>query len=72
MALIAHPKSIKDDDIVFDLIRHGAQGLEVYHPIHADADTKKYSQMAESKNFLFLAERTGMAKIVAQKFRILP
>ena len=30
--IIAHPKSIRNDDIVLDLLRYGAQGLEVYHP----------------------------------------
>ena len=47
--IIAHPKSINDDDIVLDLINYGAQGIEVYHPIHTDEDTKKYLQMAESR-----------------------
>jgi len=47
--IIAHPKSIKDDDIVLGLIRYGAQGIEVYHPIHANDDVKKYLHMAEGK-----------------------
>jgi len=45
--VIAHPKSIKNDDIVLDLIRYGAQGLEAYHPSHDSGDTAKYLQMAE-------------------------
>ena len=47
--VIAHPKYFDDDDILFDLIRHGAQGLEVYHPTHADSDTTKYLQVAIDK-----------------------
>ena len=47
--VIAHPKSIGDDDIVLDLIRYGAQGLEVYHPMHNSEDTAKYLQMAMDK-----------------------
>ena len=47
--VIAHPKLIEDDGIVLDLIRHGAQGLEVYHPAHADDDTAKYLQMTADK-----------------------
>ena len=45
--IIAHPKSIKNDDIVLDLMRYGAQGLEVFHPIHSLEETKKYKQIAE-------------------------
>jgi len=47
--VIAHPKSIKNDNIVLDLIRYGAQGIEVYHPIHTPEDTLKYLQMAENE-----------------------
>jgi len=47
--VIAHPKSIENDNIVMDLIRHGAQGIEVYHPTHSDEDIKKYLQMAETE-----------------------
>ena len=47
--VIAHPKNIGDDDIVLDLIRYGAQGLEVYHPSHSSEDSSKYLQMAEDK-----------------------
>jgi len=44
--VIAHPKSICDDDTVLDLIRYGVQGLEVYHPSHSQDDVAKYLQMA--------------------------
>ena len=47
--VIAHPKTIGNDDIVLDLIRYGAQGIEVYHPKHTAHDTLKYLQMAENK-----------------------
>jgi len=47
--IIAHPKSIGDDDIVLDLIRYGARGLEVYHPMHSQEDTDRYLQMAKDK-----------------------
>ena len=47
--VIAHPKSIKNDNIVLDLILYGAQGIEVYHPIHTSEDTLKYLQMAENE-----------------------
>ena len=47
--VIAHPKSIKNDDIVFDLIKYGLQGIEIYHPIHGEDDIQKYLQVAEDK-----------------------
>ena len=47
--VIAHPKTIGNDDIVLDLIRYGAMGLEVYHPSHSSEDASKYLQMAEDK-----------------------
>ena len=42
-----NPKSIENDDIVLDLLRYGAQGLEVFHPIHSLKETEKYKQIAE-------------------------
>jgi hypothetical protein len=43
--IIAHPKSIENDDIVLDLLRYGAQGLEVFHPTHSSEETNKSKQM---------------------------
>jgi len=47
--VIAHPKTIGDDDIVLDLIRYGAMGIEVYHPRHTVQDSAKYLQIAHNK-----------------------
>ena len=47
--VIAHPKSIGNDNVVVDLIEYGALGLEVFHPIHASGDIMKYQQIADSK-----------------------
>ena len=47
--IIAHPKYFDCDDILFDLIQHGAQGIEVYHPTHTNEDTAKYLQIANDK-----------------------
>ena len=52
--VIAHPKYFDCDDILFDLIRHGAQGLEVYHPTHTNDDAAKYLQIANDKK-LYIA-----------------
>jgi hypothetical protein len=40
--IIAHPKTISNDDTVLDMLRYGAEGLEVFHPIHAIEEMKKY------------------------------
>jgi len=48
--IIAHPKSIGNDDTVVDLLRYGAQGLEVFHPVHTKDDVTKYQQLAEAEN----------------------
>ena len=55
--VIAHPKSIKNDRIVLDLINYGAQGIEVYHPIHNNEDNVKYLQIAKDKK-LFITGGT--------------
>jgi len=51
--IIAHPKSIENDDIVRDLLRYGAQGLEVFHPVHSIKETQKYKLIAkENKKYV--------------------
>jgi predicted metal-dependent phosphoesterase TrpH len=51
--IIAHPKTISNDDTVLDLLRYGAEGLEVFHPIHAIEEMKKYEQIAiENKKYI--------------------
>lgn len=47
--IIAHPKSIGDDEIVLKLVDYGAQGLEVFHPIHTSRDVQRYWQIASKK-----------------------
>jgi predicted metal-dependent phosphoesterase TrpH len=47
--IIAHPKSIGNDIIVNELLQYGAQGLEVFHPIHNKDDIKKYQQLTDEK-----------------------
>jgi predicted metal-dependent phosphoesterase TrpH len=34
---------------VSDLLEYGAQGLEVFHPIHTHEDILRYKQLAETK-----------------------
>lgn len=50
--VIAHPKSIGDDNIVTDLIHAGVEGLEIYHPSHSAQETLKYEAMANEHKLL--------------------
>lgn len=50
MAILAHPRLVGDDKLVVDLIKTGIHGLEVYHPEHDQAATKKYLAMANQYN----------------------
>ena len=52
ISIIAHPKGIGDDSLVNNLLKYGAQGLEVYHPTHTKDDALRYLQIAESKKML--------------------
>lgn len=50
--VIAHPKSVDNDDTIRDLINHGVKGLEVYHPIHSKSEIEKYMQMSIDNRLL--------------------
>ncbi len=50
--VIAHPKSIANDDVVMDLIRAGVEGLEIYHPSHTQEESEKYERMAQANHLL--------------------
>lgn len=50
--VIAHPKSIGDDDRVASLLDRGAMGLEVFHPSHRAEHTEKYLDMAKRRGCL--------------------
>lgn len=55
--IIAHPKSVQNDEKIKELINCGVQGLEVFHPIHTEFDIIKYKQIAEANN-LFISGGT--------------
>jgi 3',5'-nucleoside bisphosphate phosphatase len=50
--VIAHPKLVHDDDIVMDMIKLGAKGIEVYYPLHTPQETEKYLRMAREHGLL--------------------
>ncbi|MCE5285364.1 MAG: PHP domain-containing protein [Pelosinus sp.] len=51
-AVLAHPGLIDNDDIVFEVINVGIDGLEVYHPMHTSWQANKYLEMAQKYNLL--------------------
>ena len=51
VAVIAHPKHIKNNNIV-DIIKLGVDGIEAYYPEHDLNDTKKYLELAKEYNLL--------------------
>ena len=55
VAVIAHPKLIKNDKIVTDIIKKGIDGIEVYHPEHNTNDQKKFLQIAKDYNLIITA-----------------
>jgi len=46
-SVIAHPGLYGDDELVEEIIRYGAQGIEVYHSDHGLEDELRYNRMAE-------------------------
>ncbi|MFC0330772.1 PHP domain-containing protein [Paenibacillus sepulcri] len=46
-SVIAHPGLYGDDVLVEEIIRHGAQGIEVYHSDHGPEDEIRYIRLAE-------------------------
>lgn len=51
-AVLAHPKLVKDDELVEDVLSRGIQGIEVFYPRHDEEDVKRYMAMAEKYNLL--------------------
>ena len=48
--VLAHPGLIGSDELVYDIIKLGIAGLEVYHPEHDIAVTNKYLSIAQKYN----------------------
>lgn len=52
LAVLAHPGLVGSDEIVQQIINHGIDGLEVYHPSHDEEQTKKYLSYAENNGLV--------------------
>ncbi|MBW7474180.1 PHP domain-containing protein [Paenibacillus oenotherae] len=49
-SVIAHPGLYGDDGLVEEIIRYGANGIEVYHSDHSPEDEARYLQLAKKYN----------------------
>ena len=52
LAVLAHPKLIRNDDYVKDILRFPLDGLEVYHTSHGLGEEDRYRAMAEARDLL--------------------
>ena len=50
--VLAHPKLVKDDQLVEELLKKGIEGIEAIYPRHTDEDTKRYLEMADKYHLL--------------------
>lgn len=45
-SVIAHPGLYGDDELVEAIVKHGANGIEVFHSDHAEEEESKYAELA--------------------------
>jgi len=50
--VLAHPGIMVDDEAIFEYMKYGLRGIEVYHPDHARAKVRHYETLAEEHNLL--------------------
>lgn len=51
-AVLAHPKLVRNDDYVREILNFPLDGVEVYHNSHSFEQEEKYRRMAESRGLL--------------------
>lgn len=44
--VLAHPGRLKDDAVIYELIEHGLEGLEVFYPTHNPSQTAAFRELA--------------------------
>ncbi|MCR5176709.1 MAG: PHP domain-containing protein [Anaerovibrio sp.] len=50
--VLAHPKLIRDDVLVEQLLKQGIEGVEAFYPKHDSEDTARYLEMANRYNLM--------------------
>lgn len=52
LPVLAHPYSIKNDELIYEFIDYGLMGLEVYYPEHSQSMVNFYLELAKKHNLL--------------------
>jgi len=52
VSVLAHPYTLRDDNLIPLLVKDGIQGLEVYYPEHSASLTERYKSLAEKYGLL--------------------
>jgi len=52
VAVLAHPYLLRNDELIFEFIKQGIAGLEVYYPEHSQSMINYYLALAEKYNLL--------------------
>ena len=55
ITVMAHPGLVQRLNLVDDLIKHGIDGIEAYHPDHDSEQNKKFQEMASRHHLLITA-----------------
>ena len=50
--VLAHPGLTGSDNIIDELVEHGLRGLEAFHPMHDERQTRRYLEIAERKGLI--------------------
>jgi hypothetical protein len=50
--VLAHPYSLNNDELIFEFIKLGLMGLEVYYPEHSQGEVNFYLDLAKKNNLL--------------------
>ena len=50
--VLAHPKLVRNDELVEELLKKGIEGVEAFYPRHTEEDTERYLAMADKYHLL--------------------
>ncbi len=72
--ILAHPHLLKKDELIFEFIKDGLQGIEVYHSDHPDPATLHYKEFAVKHGLLITGgsdcHGLGKGKVLMGKVRL--
>lgn len=74
ISVLAHPSTMRKDELIPQLVEHGLRGLEVYYPDQTQQVTKYYENLANKYNLLITggSDCHGLARgeILMGRFKI--